>query len=984
MADTGKKVFLKDMKELPRVKKICLQILILVLFGQVALSQEKLWEPAYMNISVNDGLPSSETYYVHQDRNGYMWFCTDHGVVKYDGFRLQVYNKSNGLPDEVVFRIYEDYKGRVWFYLYSGKLAYYDPLKKKIISYKYNDQIEQLNHGDFNHRKEFTVDKNDNVYYAGIYKLGRIDKHGKLFRYDAKKTRELFQVQDDWLFTGRPDSAAIAIKEIAIFPEKGKKFTYTHDSQILQFALMEINHNRFFCVNNYVFDVDKPSKKVQFTGYTGMYNVRGELWITTLTGTYRFKNPGKADFTRPDGIYLKDQKVTGVAKDSEGGYWFSTLDKGIYYTPCLDIINWISPEKESQGTIHDINGIGNEVYYSSAFGYYNLRTGEQLLKVTGARNVIGIWNDKLMLANNIPFFLSTSIKKEKWGFNVAQFQGWTNDREGNFYTSYVMPLNIHKKTGSQEELLGRSQVYNDKKYAAHHFKSLAFDENGELYAGSLIGLFRIRKGNVQKCRLPGDLDRIRITDLKYHKKWGLIAATRGKGIILLKNEKFIGKIGEEDGLLSNQLNVIYVDKAGNIYAASNEGISKIVQLENHQIRVFNLTELNGLASSEVSAIFSNKDGVYVGTRKGITLIPSSYRWTKTSHEKQMTIQTVFTNGKKVAHFKNGMEFNSSHKVIRFLLKTTNYKTQRKQPYKYRFRKSDPWSVGFNGELIMINPAFESYELEIQYQNEYGSWSKTHILIRFSILPPFYSTWWFTALIVLAILTISFLFFRYRLKVIQRRNKIQRDMELLEQKALLAQMNPHFIFNALNSIQSFLLYNENELAERYLLKLSKLIRLTLTNSRETEITIQKEIDSLQMYLELEQMRFKNRFVFHFGISLTKEDLNKFIPPMLIQPFAENAIIHGFKGLEKGGEIQLNFKQINANRLIVEIIDNGIGYGKANVQDSGHKSYATQITSERLNLFKERYQSEFDFSIEGLEENRDLHGTKVTISIPIFQA
>ena len=211
------------------------------------------------------------------------------------------------------------------------------------------------------------------------------------------------------------------------------------------------------------------------------------------------------------------------------------------------------------------------------------------------------------------------------------------------------------------------------------------------------------------------------------------------------------------------------------------------------------------------------------------------------------------------------------------------------------------------------------------------------------------------------------------------------MELLEQKALLAQMNPHFIFNALNSIQSFLLYNENELAERYLLKLSKLIRLTLTNSRETEITIQKEIESLQMYLELEQMRFKNRFEFHFEISLSKEELNRFVPPMLIQPFAENAILHGFKGLENGGRIDLNFKKIDGNKLIVEIIDNGVGYTmkKSNAEDPDHKSYGTQITSERLSLFKEKYDTEFDYVIENLmSEKGESKGTKVKIIIPVL--
>ncbi|TSJ45785.1 sensor histidine kinase [Fluviicola chungangensis] len=964
--------------------RICLLVFMLLAFDHDLIAQNKRWEPSYMNISVNDGLPSSETYYVHQDRSGFIWFCTDHGVVRYDGFRLHVYNKSSGLPDEVVFKIQEDYKGRLWFYLYNGKIAYYDPQKKKILPYKYNHLLVKMNHGDFNHRKSFAVDKDDNVYYSGIYQTGRIDKNGRFFIYRPIEVRELIEVGASWL-VNCTHGPSTGLKELCIIPEKGKKIHYKNEQGIVQFDMFRIGQNRFICIDNMVFRTDDSSNKVLFNGYTGMYNVGGEFWITTLTGAYRFKNPGKTDFTKPDGIYLKDQKVTGVIKDSEGGYWFSTLDKGIYYTSCLDIVNWDPEETENYGVIHDINGIGNQVYYSSAFGYFNLKTGEELLKTSGSKNTIGVWKDKLVISNNIPYFLSNSLTKRDWGYEICQFQAWSNDREGNFYTAYVMPLKFQREKEFQEELLTRTQVYNAKKYAAHHFKSLAVDENGELYAGTLIGLFRIKKGNVKRCRLPGDLDRVRITDLKFHPKWGLVAATRGKGIILLKNEKFVGKIGVEDGLLSNQLNAIYIDKKGAIYVASNEGISKIVQLPNHQIRIFNLTELNGLASSEISAIYCNKNGVYVGTRKGITLIPSSYNWTKNSHEKQIDIQTVFTNGKKVEHFKSGIEFNSSHKIIRFLLKTTNYKSQHRQPYRYRFRKTDPWSIGFNGELIMINPAFEAYDLEIEYQNEYGSWSKPYILTRFSVLPPFYFTWWFTILIVLIVLVISFLVFRYRLKVIRRQDEIQRNMEILEQKALLAQMNPHFIFNALNSIQSFLLYNENELAERYLLKLSKLIRLTLTNSRETEISIQKEIESLEMYLGLEQMRFKNRFDFRLEISLSKEELNKFVPPMLIQPFAENAIIHGFKGLEQGGMINLNFKKVENNRLIVEIIDNGVGYAKnkADAQKPDHKSYATKITSERLKLFKERYQAEFDFSIESLEDaDGNLRGTQVLISIPIF--
>ncbi|MNX81559.1 Sensor histidine kinase YpdA [compost metagenome] len=356
------------------------------------------------------------------------------------------------------------------------------------------------------------------------------------------------------------------------------------------------------------------------------------------------------------------------------------------------------------------------------------------------------------------------------------------------------------------------------------------------------------------------------------------------------------------------------------------------------------------------------------------------------HEEQIKIQSVFANGKRTPAFKDGIQFNASHKILRFLLQTTNYKSLHRQPYKYRFRKTDSWSTGFNGEIILINPAFESYELEIQYQNESGTWSKPYVLTNFSILPPFYSTWWFTALIVFLVLGAGFLFFRSRIKVIQNRNVMQAEIKQLEQKALLAQMNPHFIFNSLNSIQSFLIFNENELAERYLLKLSQLIRMTLTNSRESEISIEKEIEILRKYIELEQMRFKERFDFEIISTVSKGEMSKKIPPMLIQPFVENAIIHGFKKLNEGGKLVVEFLRITDTFLYVEVRDNGLGYSNTiEKQTSGHKSYGTKITSERLDLYKQKYGGDFHYTIETLwNDTGETVGTVVHMKVPIIVA
>jgi len=240
-------------------------------------------------------------------------------------------------------------------------------------------------------------------------------------------------------------------------------------------------------------------------------------------------------------------------------------------------------------------------------------------------------------------------------------------------------------------------------------------------------------------------------------------------------------------------------------------------------------------------------------------------------------------------------------------------------------------------------------------------------------------------LVMTSFLLAFTVFRIRAVQISKQRKYKRQIEKLEQKALLAQMNPHFIFNSLNSIQSFLVYNENDLAEKYLQMLSQLIRMTLNNSRESEVTIRQEIDVLKKYIELEKMRFKDRFDFEFIISLTHIDLQRYIPPMLIQPFVENAIIHGFKGLDRAGKLEVNFKELVENRLVVVVRDNGIGYDSKdkNLLASDHKSYGMQITSERLSLYKEKYNTEFDFTVENLiDENGTSTGTEIIILIPVF--
>jgi tetratricopeptide (TPR) repeat protein len=248
--------------------------------------------------------------------------------------------------------------------------------------------------------------------------------------------------------------------------------------------------------------------------------------------------------------------------------------------------------------------------------------------------------------------------------------------------------------------------------------------------------------------------------------------------------------------------------------------------------------------------------------------------------------------------------------------------------------------------------------------------------------------WIIAILALVVLVMSVLFL---LVALDRSRKKQKQLEFvkmkaeLEQTALRAQMNPHFIFNALNSIQHYILNKETEYAYDYLAKFSKLIRQILINSEENQITLEKEIGMLSLYLELEQRRFKKRFDFRINYpdDLPLDDIA--IPTMLIQPFVENAIWHGIMNLDKTvtGKLEIGFS-LSGNSLTITVKDNGVGRKAAALKkvNNEYKSVGVLFTQKRLELLKTITHQHTHIAIHDLfDENGHAKGTKVELIIEL---
>ncbi len=306
-------------------------------------------------------------------------------------------------------------------------------------------------------------------------------------------------------------------------------------------------------------------------------------------------------------------------------------------------------------------------------------------------------------------------------------------------------------------------------------------------------------------------------------------------------------------------------------------------------------------------------------------------------------------------------------------------------YRYRLHPLDPEWIESDGgmEAVYTNipPGNYRFDLEARWPN--GDWSAAEA-VHFTITPPWYQTWWFYVILISSLIALIYGIFRYRTNQINERMQLQNAVLANERIALRLQMNPHFLFNALESIGSFVLKNDTKSTLKYLNSFTKLMRLTLEAGTDKDHPVESEISLLKSYVVLEQLRFGHKFDVAFDVD-EEIDYNIAIPPMLVQPHVENAIIHGLKDLEgRRGVLHVRVHLVDDDYLRVEIEDNGVGrnYNRSQPRKS-HRSMALEINRKRIDLLSKSFHRTFSRDIIDLyDEEGHAAGTKVIITLPII--
>jgi ligand-binding sensor domain-containing protein/anti-sigma regulatory factor (Ser/Thr protein kinase) len=311
-------------------------------------------------------------------------------------------------------------------------------------------------------------------------------------------------------------------------------------------------------------------------------------------------------------------------------------------------------------------------------------------------------------------------------------------------------------------------------------------------------------------------------------------------------------------------------------------------------------------------------------------------------------------------------------------------------YWYKLHQDDDWILhGKNTELTLNELQPGKYQLHIKATD-----ASNHIIaeekkLSFTILPPFWKTWWFLLLVLLTVVYVLFTFYSKRIKDIKNKAAIQQQLTELESKALRAQMNPHFIFNSLNAIQELIVTENMEEGYRYLSSFSKLLRMVLNYSERNLIPLSNEIEVLQLYLSLEALRFRQSFIYTITVDEKIEvDITQ-LPSLLLQPYVENAVWHGLR--HKEGEKKLSiFIQEKGEQLEIIIEDNGVGREKSEAIKSAKlgaekmESKGTLLATQRIAILNQQYAGMATTKTLDLKDAMgNATGTRVIIILPILQ-
>ncbi|OQP45460.1 hypothetical protein A4H97_32470 [Niastella yeongjuensis] len=969
----------------------CRLLFVLLVFCPLFLLSQ---EYSYTHYDSRDGLGSSTVYCMTQDREGFLWFGTETGVTRFDGTHFRSFTKEDGLPDNDIIQVFADSKGRVWLAPFKKTVCYY---YKGVIHNRTNDSLLQKLRIQDNVVR-FAEDGAGNILLQEVTRMHLIQTNGQITTFANNGSRP-------WSFVSQIGSRSAGgfwvMEDGNIYILHNNQFTlwktvpYVYDHIHFAFANMiqdklfyrsspdEVNIlslndlRRISCASNQKYEV------INSAAIDSRYAAS-----CTLEGAFVY------DANYPDSIqrHLTGIAVSNMFKDSEGSWWFTTMGKGVYRLNSPVVLNAQLAEKRQVQVQSWMGEVPASKELKQAINTFNL--------VRKYASPNGKWEAQSQTPftwfNHLPIFNLITLKDNTVLLGTKFFlQRLTPDLNSMIATFY--PITVKAMCAHRNSIIVTSQscvVTLDQQTLKVQDTLLperatcVFSNNDTVYIGTLNGLYQLlpdkRLVNLgEKMRsLQG-----RITDVKEDANYVVWVATAGDGLVGYRNGEQVRNFSRHNGLSSNICRTLFYEN-GILWVGTDKGVTRINVLQPGFLTQ-KYTTSDGLSSDIIDAIYVTNKKVFVGTPEGMTFFDEEKM---TSHSRcDLRFTDITISGKiyyaadapvLIPHAKNNIQFNYVG---------ISYRSCGDILYRYRLLGLDSVWRETRGTFLSY-PALPSgdYQLQLQAINKFDINSQV-LTAGFTIEKLLYEKTWFKLLIVLLSMTLTSLVMWLIIRRIRRREQektsfVKRINEL-EQLSRKAQMNPHFIFNSLNSIQQYVMDADVTGANKFISGFSRLIRQTLDFSSRPEISLEEELDYLTNYLDLEKTRLENAFNWSVYVDKTVHPAEYYIPPMILQPFVENSVRHGLRfRRDKNGKVTITVKR-EKEHLICILQDNGIGRKAArqykSISPINYQSKGLSLTADRIEMFNREHEQKITMHIDDLEdENGNALGTRVTISFPVI--
>ena len=949
-----------DNRNVGLIQRIIMLFTLLVSFSFFGYSQEF---PSKF-LSLEDGLPQN-MYRVVQDSEGYIWILSGDGIARYDGQNFNFLTIQNGLPVNDVFNFVPDRLGRNWLinnnnyftYLRGDSIKTFDIQKKNRIYIVSNDSLSTDISDNEVVRRFFPDDSYEEIeFYKYLYtflypdlKIDSLANYETLTRQDS--LGELFMTYDTYY-------RHLTLQKLRDFFDKKNKFKGFTKDLLVDSMLYSSTYQTVFqdCIND---------ETLQF--FTENYH---------FTFDYDFNLESSIKINNPQNRLIKS-----VLKDRNGDFWLVSKD-GIYIVNK----NFISNKMKWLPQTQNINVLGIKKYKdrfilhssnNNIFSYSKEKNKDYLVDTIYARpstksirNLmqIEIINDRLYYVYPIKDLNSIALSKN----NHEQYSSIENFISLTQGTLTQLCYKDSIVLFTKRNIAGRINLKSSKDSYFFNGKSTDIDySEGTTYLAGIDSLFTYKGTTLESS--------IEFKNIKH-----VIAISSNSFVIIneiyqsfyCKNNE-CKELVELNGkkvkdLLLFEGNYWFIYDRGLIKASLNPARGFTLKKEFKLAEILKVNQINDLIVNDSIATIATDKGLFEFNHVNFEIIPDSF---------PLLIEIIETS-ENTYTYSSDIILPYDERSLTIHCSALSFKDSKPIEYHYIMKGSDDqlsFTTNSNIRYTNLNPG--KYEFEVFAINEYGSKSETKSF-SLKIKKPWWQTYIFLLLCLVLLLSGIWYIFKRRINKIKEKSRIEQKFAELELTALQSQMNPHFVFNAMSSMQNLIQQKDFIKSDSYLAKFSRLMRMYLESSKQKYIPIQDELEIIELYIALEKLRFQEKISFQLDNHLSIELVQAKIPSSLIQPFIENAINHGLFHKEGPGLIILRLYE-KENVIFIEIEDDGVGRVKSEEINKGifkPKSRAIGIIDDKIKAIKKMDNYNLNYEIIDLYDKLNKPtGTKVIIQI-----